>query len=61
MYKGPYFPTECLKYVFVISVVLVGIKYPKTIGHTLWQWCYLNTCVLNRGNYDVIRDGITKS
>ena len=47
--------------VFFISVVLVGIKYPKTIGHTLWQWCYLNTCVLNRGNYDVIRDVITMS
>jgi hypothetical protein len=61
MYKGPYFPTECLKYVFVVSVVLVGIKYPKMIGHTLRQWCYLNTCVLNRVDYNVIRDVITKS
>ena len=55
------FSDSVLKYVFVISIVLFGIKYPKTIDHTLWQWCYLIARVLNRENYEVTRDVITKS
>ena len=31
--SGPYFPTECLKWICIISIVLVRKRYTKMIGH----------------------------
>ena len=31
-YQGPYFPTWCLKWIFIIPIILVGKKYTKMIG-----------------------------